>query len=162
MDAHPAALPREGGDPTLKGRETKDRRSVLVCDPNEMLDRDSWQALEDLGCDLIACRDGGNLLEEVIHRRPAAIVYAIRADATGDLALLQLVRRAAPDVALLPIVAEDSFEIRIRMLALRPIFYAVAPIDASELFEAVRAALAHSRPRPDPLGWFSATPLRLT
>jgi DNA-binding NtrC family response regulator len=163
MDAHPAASSRDETDRTPSARETRrDRAPVLVFDPIGSLGQGAWQALGDLGCELIVCRDGGAVLEEVIHRHPAAIVYGLHGDAAGDLALLQLVRRASPHVALVPIAAEDSLATRLRMVSLRPIYFAVAPIDPNELFQVITAAFANASARPEQLAWLSRWSLRLT
>ncbi len=100
------------------------------------------------GFDLIPCADGQALLEEVIQRRPDALVYAMCEDCEQDLRLLQLIRRAAPELPLVLLAADESIATRRQVLNLRPIYYAVWPADAGELREAVVAALLKSsRPR---------------
>jgi DNA-binding NarL/FixJ family response regulator len=100
------------------------------------------------GLELVPCADGQALLEEVIQRRPDALVYALCANCDQDLRVLQLVRRAAPDLPLVLLAADESISTRRQVLNLRPIYYAVWPADAGELQEAVVAALLKSsRPR---------------
>lgn len=96
------------------------------------------------------CPSGEELLEEVIQRRPDALVYALCPQMEQDLGILGLIRRASPDLPLVLLAPDDSIATRRRVLALRPIYYAVWPTEPVELREAVRAALVKSsRPRPE-------------
>jgi len=97
--------------------------------------------LEAEGFDLVSCADGHALLEEVMHRQPDAIIYALRADCREDLGLLRLMRRAVPDVPLVLLATEDSLDTRKVTQTLRPIYYAVCPIDGAELRDVVRTAV---------------------
>ena len=103
--------------------------------------------LEADGFDLVSCPDGYALLVEVMHRKPDAVIYALRADCREDLGVLRLVRRAAPDVPLVLLAAEDSLDTRKVTQTLRPIYYAVCPVDGVELRDVVRNALSR-RGRP--------------
>ena len=85
--------------------------------------------LSGQGLDLVPCADGQALLEEVIERRPAALVYALCANCDQDLRLLQLIRRAAPDLPLVLLAADESISTRRQVLNLRPIYYAVRPAE---------------------------------
>ena len=98
--------------------------------------------LEEDGFDLVSCHDGQALLEEVMHRQPDAVIYALRPDCREDLGVLRLMRRAAPNVPLVLLAAEDSLETRKVTQALRPIYYAVCPVDGVELLDVVHTALA--------------------
>ena len=98
--------------------------------------------LEAEGFDLVSCPDARALIEEVMHRPPNAVIYALRPDCREDLGVLRLMRRAAPDVPLVLLAAEDSLDTRRITQALRPIYYAVCPVDAAELREVVRTAVA--------------------
>ena len=91
--------------------------------------------------DLVSCPDGRTLLEEVMHRPPDAVIYALRADCREDLGVLRLLRRAAPLVPLVLLAAEDSLETRRVTQTLRPIYYAVCPVDAAELRDVLHTAL---------------------
>ena len=93
------------------------------------------------GFDLVACADGQALLEEVMHRQPDAIVYALGANCREDLGVLRLMRRAAPDVPLVLLACDGSLETRRSLQSLRPIFFAVSPVDDAELREVVRSAV---------------------
>lgn len=92
--------------------------------------------------DLVACPDARALLEEVMLRVPDAVVYALRTDCREDLGVLRLMRRAAPDVPLVLLAAEDSLDTRKLTQSLRPIYYAVCPVDGAELRDVVRTALS--------------------
>jgi DNA-binding response OmpR family regulator len=98
--------------------------------------------LKDEGFELIACTDGETLLEEVVQHRPDALIYGIKPDTPQDLAVLQLLRRAAPELPLVLLASEGSLSTQRLVQSLRPIYYAVCPIEAAELRDAVRAALA--------------------
>jgi DNA-binding response OmpR family regulator len=97
--------------------------------------------LEVEGFELSSCLDGRALLESVVHRHPDVVVYALKADCREDLGVLRLVRRAAPEVPLVLIAADDSFDTRKMTQPLRPIFYVVAPVDGAELRDALHAAV---------------------
>ena len=98
-------------------------------------------ALDGQGFDLVSCPDGRALLEELMHRRPDVVVYALRPDCREDLGVLRLLRRAAPGVPLVLLAAEDSLDTRKVTQTLRPIYYAVCPVDDAELREVVRTAV---------------------
>ena len=106
------------------------------------LDPPVGSALEAEGFELISCPDAHALLEEVMHRQPDAVVYALRADCREDLGVLRLMRRAAPDVPLVLLAAEDSLDTRKITQTLRPIYYAVCPVDGAELREVLRTAVS--------------------
>lgn len=98
--------------------------------------------LEAEGLELVACSDAHALLEEVMHRLPDAVIYALRSDCREDLGVLRLMRRAAPEVPLVLLAAEDSLDTRKVTQSLRPIYYAVCPIDGAELRDVMRAAVS--------------------
>ena len=97
--------------------------------------------LEAEGFELISCADAHALLEEVMHRKPDAVIYALCADCSQDMGVLRLMRRAAPEVPLVLLAAEDSLDTRKITQTLRPIYYAVCPIDGAELRDVVRSAV---------------------
>lgn len=97
--------------------------------------------LEADGFELVSCPDAHALLEEVMHRQPDAVIYALRPDCREDLGILRLMRRAAPDVPLVLLAAEDSLDTRKLTQTLRPIYYAVCPVDGAELRDVVHTAL---------------------
>jgi len=96
------------------------------------------------GLELISCTDSESLLEEVVQHRPEALICGLKPDAQQDFSLLRLVKRAAPKLPLVLIASEGSLHAQRLAQDLRPIYYAVRPVEVSELRDAVRAAL--SRP----------------
>ncbi len=93
------------------------------------------------GCELIRCRDGAALLEEMVRRRPDLVVYGLRPSCDQDLGVLQLLRGIQPDVPLVLVAAEDSLVTQKMVHDLRPIYYAVRPVDSTELREVLHAVL---------------------
>ena len=129
----------QGGLPVAPERSRVPRIVVQVtCAP---ADPPVSALLEAEGFELISCADDHALLEEVMHRKPDAVIYALCADCSQDMGLLRLVRRAAPQVPLVLLAAEDSLDTRKITQTLRPIYYAVCPIDGAELCEVVRSAV---------------------
>jgi DNA-binding NarL/FixJ family response regulator len=121
---------------------------VVIHDPCPQKENPAATALQGQGFELVQCLGGQELLEEVIQNRPDALVYALCPDMEQDLGILGLIRRASPDLPLVLLAPDDSISTRRRVLALRPIYYAVWPTDAVELREAVLAAVVKSsRPR---------------
>lgn len=129
-----------GGLPTAAERRRVPR--VLVHVTATPLEPPVQSALEAEGFELISCPDAHALLEAVMHRQPDAVVYALRADCREDLGVLRLMRRAAPDVPLVLLAAEDSLDTRKLTQTLRPIYYAVCPVDGAELRDVVRTAVS--------------------
>ena len=80
-----------------------------------------------------------------MHRAPDAVIYALHSDCHQDLGVLQLMRRAAPDAPLVLLAAEDSLYTRKVTKTVRPIYYAVCPVDESELSEVIHTAVARRR-----------------
>jgi len=97
--------------------------------------------LEAEGFELVSCADGQGLLEEVMHRQPDAVIYALGTDCREDLGVLRLMRRAAPEVPLVLLAAVDSLDMRRISQPLRPIYFAVGPVDGTELRDVVRAVI---------------------
>lgn len=113
------------------------------------LDAELRAALTGDGWTLIPCRDGAELLEAVVERRPGVVIVAL-AGSEHDLRLLQLVRRAVPDVPLILVSGEGDLDLQRTLQAVRPYYYDITPIDPAELREAVRSALRPGRgPRAD-------------
>jgi DNA-binding NtrC family response regulator len=89
------------------------------------------------------------LLEDVLAHQPDVVLYELRGPDHEDLGLLHLLRRVAPDVSLVLIAGEETLDAQRLARELRPVYYAVQPVDADEIVGAVRAALAlHTRKLP--------------
>jgi DNA-binding NtrC family response regulator len=113
---------------------------VVLCSCSRDLATALRAALESPELELTHCRPGDSILELVIRRRPAVLVYELRATRHSDLAVLQLLKRAAPDVRMI-LIATGSLETERMLRELRPVYYAVQPVGQEEMVEAVRAAL---------------------
>ncbi len=133
-----AAL-RRSPSSTTPERAHLSRVLVYECCPARDV---SIQALlRQEGYDLVACEDGEQLLEAVMARRPETVVYVFKQDCDEDLGVLHLLRRLAPTVPLIVLANEGSLRLQRLVQELRPIYYAVAPIEPSEIRSAVHSAL---------------------
>jgi DNA-binding NtrC family response regulator len=101
--------------------------------------------LERDGLTLVDCRSSQVLLEEIVQKRPAVVLLGFRSHHAEDLGVLQLVRRVSPDVPLVLIADQGSLDAQRFAQRVRPIYYAVSPVDPSELRDALSAALARLR-----------------
>ena len=97
--------------------------------------------LEGEAYEVVACADGERLLEAVVERPAQVVVFELRGESHADLRLLQLFRRVAPGVPLILVANNASLEIHRLVQELRPIYYAVWPVEPAELRDAVHAAL---------------------
>ena len=104
-------------------------------------------ALESTELELVHCPLADALIEQVMRRHPEVVIYELQGDLSSNLAVLQLLKRAAPEVRLVLITGEGSLETERVLRALRPVYYAVHPVDPDEILDAVRAALGQ-RDRP--------------
>jgi ActR/RegA family two-component response regulator len=116
---------------------------VVLCSCGLSTDRTLRVALETSDFRVVHCRIVDSLIEEVIRQRPEVVVYELRTDSHSDLAVLQLLRRAAPDVRLVIIAPDGSLRTERMLRELRPVYYAVHPVDADEILDAVYAALGN-------------------
>ena len=98
--------------------------------------------LQQEGYDLVVCEDGERLLEAVMARRPETVVYVFKQDCDEDLGVLHLLRRLVPTVPLIVLANEGSLRLQRLVQELRPIYYAVAPVEPSEIRSAVQSALS--------------------
>ena len=113
---------------------------VVLCSCGRGIATALRAALESPELELTHCRPDESILEEVIRRRPAVLIYELRAARHSDLAVLQLLRRAAPEVRLV-LIASGSLKTERTLRELRPVYYAVQPVGEEEMIGAVRAAL---------------------
>lgn len=124
---------------------------VVIYEPAGLESASLFAALREQGFELVECSDGQMLLEEVVQHRPDVVVYGLRPDGHQDLGVLHLVRSVAPELPLVLVASEGSLVTQKLVQDVRPIYYAVYPVDPAELHEAVRAALAR-RARPGVMG----------
>lgn len=119
---------------------------VLLCQCTEHVGRELKAALADFGIDVVSCPEGEQLVETLLREKPEAVVHVLKPDPHEDMALLRLVRRAAPDVPLILLAESGSLEIQRQLIELRPIFYDVVPVGPEDLLDAIRSAVGRSAP----------------
>lgn len=123
--------------------------TVLLCQCAERMARELTGALADDGITVASCPDGEQLIETLLREKPEAVVHVLRPDPHEDMALLRLVRRAAPDIPLILLAESGSLEIQRQLIELRPIFYDVVPVGPEDLLDAVRSAVERrGTPKP--------------
>ena len=103
--------------------------------------------LDGEGYELVPCRDGEALLEAAVERHADAVVFELKPECQGDLGLLHLLRRVAPAVPLILVASDGSLETQRLVQELRPMYYAVIPVESEELRGAVRSAVERGRRR---------------
>jgi DNA-binding NtrC family response regulator len=94
------------------------------------------------GLRLVHCSNRDLLLEDLVQHRPDALIYTLRHQQAADLAVLQLVRRLVPDLPVVLVAEEGSLHTEKLVRELRPVYYAVSPVEGDELREAVQSALS--------------------
>ena len=117
------------------------RPHVVVCENCLEPEHPALVRLADDGYDVFHCNDGEQLLEEVVQHRPVAVIYQVRPDSLQDLGVLKLLRRVAPRVPLVLLASEGSLDTQRLFLSLRPIYYAVLPVEPTELTDAIRSSV---------------------
>jgi DNA-binding NtrC family response regulator len=135
--------------PCERSRKTVPAPRLLVFDCFGGLDRRSQAALVAQGYEIVMCRDDECLVEAVVERSPDVVIFALRPNSAEELGVLRLLRRIAPEAALIVLAAEGSLEAQRAVQRSRPIYYAVCPVEPAEIREAVSDALARPRHGPD-------------
>jgi DNA-binding NtrC family response regulator len=113
---------------------------VVLCSCGRALSAALRAALESPELEVVYCRPDDSILEEVLRRRPAVVIYELKASRVSELALLHLLKRAAPEIRLV-LIASGSLRTERMFRELRPFYYAVHPVGEEEMIEAVHAAL---------------------
>ena len=114
---------------------------IIVCerclDPSDpalaRLTGDGFEVVHSQTCE--------ELIAQAIERRPAAVICQVDSPTSHDIGMLTLLRRVHPDMPLILLSTEGSLEIQRTVLSLRPIYFAVMPVDEYELSEALRGTL---------------------
>jgi DNA-binding NarL/FixJ family response regulator len=101
----------------------------------------SVEELRAAGWEVELCPGVGWLLEATIRHQPAAVVFCSHALAPEDIAVLRLLKRSAPTVALIVVGPNDSLEFRRQLQDVSPSYYAVAPTDPGEIHDALCSVL---------------------
>jgi len=126
--------------PAVRHQDSMSR--VVLCSCDRSTGNALLETLASPDLELFCCHAVDSVIEEVIRRRPEVVVYEIRARCQADLAVLQLLKRVAPDVPFVLITSEGSLHLERLVRELRPVYYAVQPVDPDEIVAAVHAALA--------------------
>ena len=116
------------------------RSQVVLCSCGRGIATRLRAALESPEFEVEHCRPDASILEEVICRRPAVLVYELHESRPSDLAVLQLLRRAMPAVRLV-LIASGTLETERIVRDLRPVYFAMQPVDEDEIIEAACSAL---------------------
>jgi len=124
-----------------------DRKLIYECFPNA--EHPSLDFLRSEGFEIDSFDDFDLLLEQVMRRRPRAVVCGLRPRSPQDVGMLQLLRRVAPDLPLVLLATESSLRAQRQVQSLRPVYYAVCPVEVTELRDAVLAATSRSARHPE-------------
>jgi ActR/RegA family two-component response regulator len=119
---------------------------IVLCSCGRALVTAVRSGLGSPDVDVVSCRPQVAVLEEVIRLHPAVLVYELRATRLSDHAILQLLKRVAPEVRLV-LIGASSLATERAFRELRPVYYAIRPADGDEIIEVVRAALGERAQR---------------
>jgi DNA-binding NarL/FixJ family response regulator len=97
------------------------------------------------GCEVSRASTTEALVDAVLSGPHEAVLFALGPGAAEDLAALRVLRRLAPDLPLIVVASDSSLDLRRRIQPLRPIYFALRPVDAEELCAAVHDACASLR-----------------
>jgi DNA-binding response OmpR family regulator len=92
------------------------------------------------GHDVVVCTGREALFDQLAERRPDVLVYVL-GELTFDVAVLSLLRRAAPRLPIILLGGPSGLEARRAVQELKPVYYGVFPLEPAELSEAVSAAV---------------------
>jgi DNA-binding NtrC family response regulator len=112
---------------------------ILIHEPDEHRD-ECLSLLAGKGGEIIVCKDRESLIRALTDQRPDVLVYVITS-LVDDLTLLGLLRRVAPLLPIILLGGPSDLASRRTIQELKPTYYGVFPLDASELSDAVRGAL---------------------
>ena len=139
--AVPSAPPGARLSPGRPTRRDPKPPRILVCEPGPA-GGPLFSALCALGIEAIVCRDPRSLVELALQRQPDAVIHELKIGDPDELRVLELLRRAAPEAALILVATEESLDTQKLVQKLRPMYYMVGPVEGPELREVVDAALA--------------------
>ncbi len=129
-------------------RVTTMKTALVLCLCSERPGETVCDALRGEDVRVLHCPQRDLLIESLVQHRPDALVYLLRRQPAEDLAVLQLVRRQVPDLPVVLVAEEGSLHTEKLVRELRPVYYAISPVEPDELREAVRAALVRRRAGP--------------
>lgn len=120
---------------------------VLVCECDPAASRSAGDEIRDLGYEVVALHTLADSLREATVTSFDVIVASVPTLTNEKLSLLQLLRRATPRVPLVIVTSDDSLTMRTRCQPMRPFYFAVRPLAADELRDAMCGALARGTSR---------------
>jgi DNA-binding NarL/FixJ family response regulator len=126
---------------TLGAARLRATRRVIILDLARATSGMSIEELRAAGWEVELCPGVGWLLEAAVRHQPAAVVFSASALAPEDVAVLRLLKRAAPSLALIVVGPPDSLEFRRQLQEVNPSYYAVAPTDPGEIHDALCSVL---------------------
>lgn len=116
--------------------------TALVCGCDGDNDSVACRTLREEGYEVVACPDRETALSRAIDHPPDVILYWITPRRPVDRGVLATLRRNLPRTPLVIVASEGSLETQRLIQEFRPVYYAVAPVDRTELLDAVKAAMA--------------------
>ena len=124
------------------------RPRVLISEPRGLGSPPLAELLDPGVYEVVWCNEEEDVLEQLVQRRPSALVFALDASHPSEIALLHLLRRIAPALPMILVAATPSLETQKMIQELRPTYYVVRPVDRAEIHEAIAAAIAPRAHRP--------------
>src|SRR6266536_324919 len=94
--------------PAIRSHGVVPRVVLHSCGPTTRTALES--ALRSSSLELVHCPFADGLIEQVMRRHPEVVIYELQGDLPSNLAVLQLLKRAAPEVRLVLITGEGSLE----------------------------------------------------
>ena len=146
--------PRRAGSPRSQHPSQRARRRRVAAEKRTASarilvsesDRGAKPAVSDvvrgMGYEVIAHHTLADALREATTGNFDVIVASVPTLADEKVRLLQVLRRATPNVPLVIVTSDGSLEMRIRCQSARPFYYAVRPVDEAELRSILTGALA--------------------
>ena len=117
---------------------------VILYEPATNGEASLMTLLPACGCQALATATAEQLVDAVTRDPSQVVLFVLAPDRPDDLVTLRLLRRVAPGLPLVIVAAEATLEARRVIQDLRPVYFAVRPVDTEELHDALCAAC------PDP------------
>ena len=115
---------------------------ILIYEPRAA--HEDWASLlANKGRDVRVCPNRESLVSSLGDRRPDVLIYVL-GDLLEDLGLLRALRRMAAVLPIILLGGPTDLAARRSIQELRPTYYAVLPLERSELDDAVRGALGRA------------------
>jgi DNA-binding response OmpR family regulator len=121
---------------------------VLVSEPRGLDSPPIAELLDPGAYDVVWCNEEQDVLEQLVQRRPSALVFVLGAPCPSEISLLHLLRRIAPALPMILVATAPSLETQKMTQELRPTYFVVRPVDRAEIHEAIAAAITPRGHRP--------------